>query len=375
MRTPRFRARAAVCTAIATLASCGLVRRGETGRRRTRAPGRHQPWERGEARARPAARGARFRTHQRLDEHGVIPHNAVMNAKARLDQMREAGAGDGWNPSPQSVWTWLGPGNIGGRIRAIVIHPTTPTTMWLGSVGGGDLEDDQRRQRVGAARRLPPDALDRLHDHRPAQPQHALRGHRRGLLRDGRGLVEHRRDARAGIFRTTDGGTTWTHMPSTSTPDWYFVEPSGDAPDRQQHPAGRDGHGHLPQHRRGRRPGRAPRPASTTTSSSTPPTGNASSPASTTARPATPPTAASPGPPRPAPTGTAIELRYAPRRTPTMVYAAAASGGSIRVYRSTDGGVTYTLRPPAPGIPTYEAYNIALWVDPTNADFIILGGV
>ncbi|HQR32233.1 MAG TPA: hypothetical protein PLK30_05820, partial [Blastocatellia bacterium] len=35
------------------------------------------------------------------------------------------------------AWTSLGPGNIGGRTRAIVIHPTTPTTMYAAGVGGG----------------------------------------------------------------------------------------------------------------------------------------------------------------------------------------------------------------------------------------------
>ncbi len=34
-------------------------------------------------------------------------------------------------------WTWLGPGNIGGRIRTIVIDPSNPNRMWIGSVSGG----------------------------------------------------------------------------------------------------------------------------------------------------------------------------------------------------------------------------------------------
>src|SRR5580765_4364304 len=34
-------------------------------------------------------------------------------------------------------WTWLGPGNIGGRVRSIVIHPTQTNVMWAGGVDGG----------------------------------------------------------------------------------------------------------------------------------------------------------------------------------------------------------------------------------------------
>jgi hypothetical protein len=34
-------------------------------------------------------------------------------------------------------WQWLGPGNIGGRTRAIVIHPTQPQRMLAASAGGG----------------------------------------------------------------------------------------------------------------------------------------------------------------------------------------------------------------------------------------------
>ena len=34
-------------------------------------------------------------------------------------------------------WEWLGPGNIGGRIRAILIHPTSTSTIWIGGVAGG----------------------------------------------------------------------------------------------------------------------------------------------------------------------------------------------------------------------------------------------
>ena len=36
-----------------------------------------------------------------------------------------------------SSWTWLGPGNIGGRVRAVVIDPSNTNNMFAGSVGGG----------------------------------------------------------------------------------------------------------------------------------------------------------------------------------------------------------------------------------------------
>ena len=34
-------------------------------------------------------------------------------------------------------WTALGPGNIGGRTRTLVIHPDHPEIMWAGGVSGG----------------------------------------------------------------------------------------------------------------------------------------------------------------------------------------------------------------------------------------------
>src|SRR5215471_17790660 len=36
-----------------------------------------------------------------------------------------------------AAWQWLGPGNIGGRIRGIAIDPGDPSRMWATSVGGG----------------------------------------------------------------------------------------------------------------------------------------------------------------------------------------------------------------------------------------------
>src|ERR1700676_3738423 len=35
------------------------------------------------------------------------------------------------------AWQPLGPGNVGGRTRALLINPNDPNTMYAGSVGGG----------------------------------------------------------------------------------------------------------------------------------------------------------------------------------------------------------------------------------------------
>jgi hypothetical protein len=95
--------------------------------------------------------GAReaFRRLQLQDENGQIPPDAWTNAYAEKDAMRflpeawsefstagqvEAGMLGG-------SWTSIGPGNIGGRIRSIIIHPgsttAATTTMWAGGVSGG----------------------------------------------------------------------------------------------------------------------------------------------------------------------------------------------------------------------------------------------
>ena len=90
---------------------------------------------------------ARFRRLQLQDENGNIPADGLLKAKAHVDRMRatqkERAKGtttitrmETANIEPDN-WTWLGPGNVGGRIRSIVIDPENANSMWVGSVTGG----------------------------------------------------------------------------------------------------------------------------------------------------------------------------------------------------------------------------------------------
>ena len=72
-----------------------------------------------------------------------------------------------------------------------------------------------------------------------------------------------------------------------------------------------------------------------------------------------------------------IELAYAPS-SPNIVYASVPQNGG-QVYRSTDGGHTYTLVYTAPqGVNffgTQGTYDNVIWVNPQDPNFIIFGGV
>ena len=57
-------------------------------------------------------------------------------------------------------WTWLGPGNIGGRVRAIVVQPAVPSTWFTGSVSGGIWKTVDSGGALGAGERLPGQPLD-----------------------------------------------------------------------------------------------------------------------------------------------------------------------------------------------------------------------
>ena len=91
-----------------------------------------------------------YRAMRERNEKGTIPPNALLNAVQQAAQMAfDPTAWPGVAQTPAfiaktpvagidtNLWTWIGPGNIGGRIRAIVIHPTLTNTMWTGGVDGG----------------------------------------------------------------------------------------------------------------------------------------------------------------------------------------------------------------------------------------------
>src|SRR5260370_1282235 len=97
-----------------------------------------------------------FRRAPSLDTSGqIVPqamHQALQQDETfakRQSQARVAGVPTGptsteGTPPPtarlnaaHTGWTSLGPGNIGGRIRSIVVDPKNSAPLWGGSVGGG----------------------------------------------------------------------------------------------------------------------------------------------------------------------------------------------------------------------------------------------
>jgi len=113
-----------------------------------------------------------------------------------------------------TAWEWLGPANIGGRVRGIAIHPTEPRRMWAASAGGGVW----RSLDGGASWATVGDFLDNLACScitiDPAT----------GTLYAGTGEGFRNADALVGegIFASADG-TTWTVLPATQIPELKWV--------------------------------------------------------------------------------------------------------------------------------------------------------
>jgi hypothetical protein len=117
------------------------------------------------------------------------------------------------------TWSALGPGNIGGRTRAVAIHPSSPSTMYAAGVAGGVFKTTDG----GASWTAKGDALANLAVStlalRPGSPNTLLAG-------TGEGFFNGDAVRGAGIFRTTDGGDTWEQIeePGDGAPsDFHYV--------------------------------------------------------------------------------------------------------------------------------------------------------
>jgi hypothetical protein len=342
---------------------------------------------------------ARWRMLQMVDEYGNIPEGALVNAWEYKKQMPvasrawpfrspEADAGKGEMHVAgigRTGWTWLGPGNIGGRIRSIVVSPTNPSTMWVGSVGGGIWKTTD-----GGATWAPlDDFMANL-----AVSTIAIDPNNPNILYAGTGEGFYNGDALrgAGVFKTTDGGTTWTQLSSTANSDnWRWVNRIAISPPRNGQLTGqvilaatRSG---IWRSTDGGVTWSQSSPVMDTMDVNFNPgildrcvaSGNGFALYSVnnglTWQPATG-----------LPTGGRIEVAYfarpsIPGQGPELVYASADVNNG-EVYRSANGGQSYTrmstgynyLKDPQSTI-GQGFYDNIIWVDPTNSNIVIVGGI
>ena len=155
----------------------------------------------------PADVTSRQREQRAADGESELRLERYLIAREQIRQMPTA---------PELAWAELGPGNIGGRTRQLVAHPADPQTLyavsqaggiWKTTNGGNDwqpLSDLFVTLTVGAL------AID------PANPDTLYAG-------TGIGAAERFAAAGIGLFKSADGGATWTHLTATNRPEFRFV--------------------------------------------------------------------------------------------------------------------------------------------------------
>ena len=114
----------------------------------------------------------------------------------------------GWEKTSSSFWSALGPGNIGGRVRSIVISPSNSSILLAGSVSGGIWKTTNG----GASWSPKTDAVGIL-----SIGSMVIDPTNSGVVYAGTGEGWANVDAiyGGGIYKSTDFGDTWTLLSST----------------------------------------------------------------------------------------------------------------------------------------------------------------
>ena len=363
----------------------------------------------------------RFRRLQLQDEKGKIPVDGLQKAREQIAVMKAAqqraakaaGKVNGLEVAgiDPGAWIWLGPGNIGGRIRSIVIDPVNANNMWVGSVAGGLW----RSTDAGVAWQPVNEFVGNL-----AVSTIVINPTNSSIMYAGTGesfasalgATEGQDIANNGlrgdgVFKSTDGGVTWNQLLRTRSSDpsvcgagagvncpWSYVNRLAMSPNGSTILAAT-----ISGIERSIDGGATWNPAPTFAANIqdvdfNPADSNkaiAARPGATkysidggatwisaTFTPALNPIV-SPGP------SLRVELAYAPSN-PLIVYASVDQSTGVvpnqtqgDVYKSTDGGQTYTrLNTILPGntfLGGQGGYGNIIWVNPLDPNFVIVGGI
>jgi len=171
------------------------------------------------------AEAAEFYLLRRVGEGRELPVERLLEARRHAQQMPRysiAQQSRGKSTSRNAdigAWKQLGPGNIGGRTRSFAIHPNDPNIIWAGAVGGGVWKTTDGGASWNPLTDLLPSigisslALD------PKNPDTIYAGTGEwytGSLRGDsiRGV---------GIYKSTDGGLSWTQLPQPNATSFYYI--------------------------------------------------------------------------------------------------------------------------------------------------------
>ncbi|MCB9891597.1 MAG: hypothetical protein H6833_08115 [Planctomycetes bacterium] len=128
-----------------------------------------------------------------------------MRAKVHRDRMLSNQNDD---PFVDNQWQWMGPWNRGGRTRALVIDPRNPQVMYAGAVSGGVWKTTNGGQLWRPLDDFAVSLIVNCLAIDPRDPNTIYAGTGESFATDG-----HRG---AGILKTTDAGATWVQLASTN---------------------------------------------------------------------------------------------------------------------------------------------------------------
>ncbi len=153
-----------------------------------------------------------------------LPVERYLDARRHAERMPQyvvsqrrfaARAENGLAGADLGQWQPLGPGNIGGRTRSLVIHPDNPKIMYAGGVGGGVWKTTDGGESWRPMSDLMPSVAVNALAMDPKDPETLYAGTGENYSGDGiRGL---------GIFKTTDGGETWNLLQATSSSSFWYT--------------------------------------------------------------------------------------------------------------------------------------------------------
>lgn len=150
---------------------------------------------------------------QREIDPAELKSLGIYNQRQAGDQSAAQGA--------LGVWAQLGPGNIGGRTRALLINPQRPEIMYAAGVSGGVWKSINAGESWIPLTDLLPGITVSSMAFDPTNPETIYVG-------TGEGVAAFERDTQgdfrgAGIFKTTDGGANWSQLTATANQNFYFV--------------------------------------------------------------------------------------------------------------------------------------------------------